>query len=178
MEGMKLKSAIQMLALFLAGCAGGGNGDYPSLAKRPIESRGAEAANPPDVEAVEAVADDPAVVREVEGLMQRARAGAAAFDSAVGGTQERVSAATGSAVSSEPWVAAQLAISNLESQRYDSVFALASLDTLYVSRLNAIAAGEVRGSAELIDGARSDALAIVDRQNDVLDGLRDRLATP
>lgn len=175
MDGMKLKSAIQMLALFLAGCAGGGNGDYPSLAKRPIESRGAVAAPPP---VVEAVADDPAVVREVDGLMQRARAGAAAFDSAVGGTQERVSAAAGSAVSSEAWVAAQLAISNLESQRYDSVFALASLDTLYVSRLNAIAAGEVRGSAELIDGARSDALAIVDRQNDVLDGLRDRLATP
>jgi hypothetical protein len=96
----------------------------------------------------------------------------------VGGTQERVSAAAGSAVSSEAWVAAQLAISNLESQRYDSVFALASLDTLYVSRLDAIAAGEVRGSAELIDRARSDALAIVDRQNDVLDGLRNRLATP
>jgi len=175
MDGMKLRSAIQMLALFLAGCAGGGNGDYPSLAKRPIESRDAEAANPP---AVEAVADDPAVVTEVDGLMQRARAGAAAFDAAVGGTQERVGAAAGSAVSSEAWVAAQLAISNLESQRYDSVFALASLDTLYVSRLNAIAAGEVRGSAELIDRARTDALAIVDRQNDVLDGLRDRLATP
>jgi hypothetical protein len=175
MDGMKLKSAIQMLALFLAGCAGGGNGDYPSLAKRPIESRGGVAANPP---VVEAVADDPAVVKEVDGLMQRARAGAAAFDAAVGGTQERVSAAAGSVVSSEAWVAAQLAISNLESQRYDSVFALASLDTLYVSRLNAIAGGEAQGSAEVIDRARSDALAIVDRQNDVLDGLRDRLANP
>jgi hypothetical protein len=175
MDAMKLKSAIQMLALFLAGCAGGGNGDYPSLAKRPIESRGGAAANPP---AVEAVADDPAVVRQVDGLMQRARAGAAAFDVVVGGTQERVNAAAGSAVSSESWVAAQLAISNLESQRYDSVFALASLDTLYVTRLNAIAAGEAQGSAEIIARARSDALAIVDRQNDVLDGLRDRLATP
>ena len=172
---MKLKSAIQMLALFLAGCAGGGNGDYPSLAKRPIESGGGVAANPPRVEAV---ADDPAVVKEVEGLVQRARAGAVAFDATVGGTQERVNAATGSAVSSESWVAAQLAISNLESRRYDSVFALASLDTLYVRRLNAIAEGEAQGSAELIDRARADALAIVDRQNDVLDGLRDRLANP
>lgn len=174
MGDMKLKSAIQMLALFLAGCAGG-NGDYPSLAKRPIESGGTVAAKAPTVEAV---AEDPAVVKEVEGLVQRARAGAAAFDATVGGTQERVNVATGSAVSSERWVAAQLAISNLESQRYDSVFALASLDTLYVTRLNAVAGGEARGSAEVIDRARSDALAIVDRQNDVLDGLRDRLVTP
>ena len=171
MVGMKLKAAIQMLALFLAGCAGSGNGDYPTLAKRAVESRAAEAANPP---AAEAGADDPAVVQEVEGLMQKARAGAAAFDAGVGGTQERVNAAAGSAVSSEAWVSAQAAISTLESGRYDSVFALASLDTLYVTRLNA---GE-RGSADVVDRARTDALAIVDRQNDVLDGLRDRLAVP
>ena len=111
-------------------------------------------------------------------MLQRARAGAAAFDATVGGTQERVNAAAGSAVSSESWVAAQLAISNLESQRYDSVFALASLDTLYVRRLNAIAEGEAQGSAEVIDRARADALALVDRQNDMLDELRNRLATP
>lgn len=175
MGGMNLKAAIQMLALFLAGCAGSGNGDYPSLAKRPVESRGAGAATAP---AVESNADDPAVVEEVEGLMQKARAGAAAFDAGVGGTRERVNAAAGSAVSSEAWVSAQLAISTLESQRYDSVFALASLDTLYVTRMNAIAESKAQGGAEVIDRARADALAIVDRQNDVLDGLRDRLAVP
>lgn len=163
-----------MLALLLAGCAGS-NGSYPSLAKRPIETaRGGAAAAP----AAPAPAQDPALARNIEGLVERARSGAAAFDSRLPSAQEQVRIAAGAAVSSEAWVDAQQAISALDAERYDSVFALASLDTLYVERSSKVAAGEEQGGTEAIDAARAGVLAIVDRQNDVLDGMKGALATP
>ncbi|HKR17586.1 hypothetical protein [Rhizorhapis sp.] len=171
---MRIKSAFHMLALFLAGCAGGASGDYPSLARRPIESQGSEIASPTPTE----VQEDPVLAKQVEGLVEKARAGAAAFDAGLPKARQQVDAAAGSAVSSEAWVTAELAISTLESNRYDSVFALASLDTLYVSRMNAIAAGEAKTGGDVVDRARADVVAIVDRQNDTLDALRNRLATP
>src|SRR3546814_17014007 len=96
----------------------------------------------------------------------------AIFDANVSGAQQKAAEAAGSAVSSEAWVAAQLAISTLESDRYDSVSALASLDTLYIRRLNAVAGGEVQGGSNVIAKARADVLAMVDRQNAILDGLQ------
>jgi hypothetical protein len=171
---MKIRATIQMLALFLAGCASG-NGNYPSLAKRPIETVRSGAVAVP---VAPVVAEDPALAREISGLLDKARAGAAAFDAHVVSAQARVRAAAGSRISSEAWVDAQQAISLLESDRYDSIFALASLDTLYMKRSNAIASGEAQGGAEAIDAARSDVLAIVDRQNDLLDEMKGRLATP
>lgn len=172
---MKARAYIQMLALLLAGCVGGGGDGYPSLARRPAES-------PPEEEVIspaeEAVPADSALVSEVEGLVQKARKASAVFDTNVSGAQQKVAEAAGSDVSSDAWVAAQLAISTLESDRYDSVSALASLDTLYISRLNAVAGGEVQGGAKVIAKARADVLAIVDRQNDILDGLKKRLQAP
>ena len=75
-------------------------------------------------------------------------------------------------------MAAQTALSALESARNDSVSALASLDVLYVERSNAAAEGKVSGGIETIDAARTSALAIVDSQNDRLDALKGRLAQP
>lgn len=175
MGGMNPKAALQMLALLLAGCAGAGDGDYPSLARRPIETRINDVPVPP---APAEPTEDPALAQEIDALVQKARAGATAFDAGLPAVRQRVNAAAGSAASSEAWVAAELAISTLESDRYESVFALASLDTLYVNRLNAIASGEALGGTEMIDRARMDVLALVDRQNDVLDGLRERLPVP
>lgn len=174
MMAMKIRATIQMLALFLAGCASG-NGSYPSLAKRPIETARSGTAVAP---VTPVIPEDPALTREIGGLLEKARAGAAAFDARVASAQERVRAAAGSAISSEAWVDAQQAISLLESDRYDSVYALASLDTLYAKRSNAIAAGEAQDGADAIDAARSDVLAIIDRQNDLLDEMKGRLAAP
>ncbi len=81
-------------------------------------------------------------------------------------------------MSSESWVTAQLAISALEAARNDSVSALASLDTLYVERSNALAEDQAKGGVEQIDAARKVALAIVDAQNDRIDAVKGRLAQP
>lgn len=174
---MKMRAAIQMLVLFLAGCAGS-NDSFPSLARRPVEQRASEAPPAPPAEEVVAAEAEPELRRTIDGLVERARSGQAAFDGHVDAARKIVEAATGAAVSSEPWVAAQEAISTLESDRYDSVFALASLDTLYVERQDAVAKGDARGGIDAIDSARAAVLAMVDRQNDLLDILKDRLAAP
>jgi len=169
---MILRRLLPSIALFLSGCAGTLSG-YPSLAKRSIENAPmGEAAAPAPVEA------DPALQAAVDKLAAQAQAGSAAFDEAWPAADRATKAATGAAISSEAWVAAQQAVSALESARNDSVSALASLDVLYVERNNAIADGKARGGAEQIDAVRTSALATVDSQNDRIDALKGRLATP
>lgn len=170
---MILRRLLPSLALFLTGCAGTLTG-YPSLAKRPIENvpMGETAAAPAPVEA------DPALLAEVSRLSGQAQGGSAAFDKAWPAADRAARAAAGAAVSSEAWVTAQLAVSTLEAARNDSVSALASLDTLYVERSNAVSEGKARGGTEQIDAARKVALAIVDSQNDRIDALKGRLAQP
>ncbi len=171
---MILRRLLPSLALFLSGCAETLTG-YPSLAKRAVE-------NAPVAEPVAAapapVEVDPALQAQVDRLSAQAQAGSAAFDKAWPAADRATRSAAGAAVSSEAWVAAQLAISALEAARNDSVSALASLDTLYVERSNALAEGTAKGSVEPIDVARKAALAIVDSQNDRIDAVKGRLAHP
>ncbi|UZW56585.1 hypothetical protein NUH86_07480 [Sphingobium sp. JS3065] len=170
---MILRRLLPSLALFLSGCASTFQG-YPSLAKRAIEDAPiAEVSQAPSP-----VAPEPELVRNVDRLTAQAQAGGAAFDKAWPEADRVTRAAAGSAVSSEAWVAAQTALSTLETARNDSVSALASLDVLYVERSNAVSEGKVGGGIDAIDAARGAALAIVDSQNDRLDVLKGRLAQP
>lgn len=170
---MILRRLLPSLALFLSGCAETLTG-YPSLAKRAVEN--APVAEP--VAAPAPVEADPALQAQVDRLSAQAQAGSAAFDRAWPAADRAARSAAGAAVSSEPWVAAQLAISALEAARNDSVSALASLDTLYVERSNSVAEGKARGGVEQIDVARKAALGIVDSQNDRIDSVKARLAQP
>lgn len=170
---MNLRRLLPSLALFLSGCASSFQG-YPSLAKRAIEDAPiAEAAAQPSP-----VAPEPELVQSVDRLTAQAQAGGTAFDKAWPTADKAARAASGSAVSSEAWVAAQTALSALELARNDSVSALASLDVLYVERSNAAAEGKVSGGIETIDAARASVLTIVDSQNDRLDALKGLLAQP
>ncbi|WP_150290358.1 hypothetical protein [Sphingobium estronivorans] len=170
---MNPRRLLPSLILFLSGCASSFQG-YPSLAKRAIESAPiAEAAPPPSP-----VVPEPELVQNVDRLTAQVQAGRAAFDKAWPAADKATRAASGSAVSSEAWVAAQTTLSALESARNDSVSALASLDVLYVERSNAVSEGKVHGGIDAIDTARASALRIVDGQNDRLDALRGRLAQP
>ena len=170
---MILRRLLPSLALFLSGCAETLTG-YPSLAKRAVEN--APVAEP--VAAPAPVEADPALQAQVDRLAAQAQTGSAAFDRAWPAADRATRSAAGAAVSSEAWVAAQLAISALEAARNDSVSALASLDTLYVERSNAVAEGKARGGVEQIDVARKAALGIVDSQNDRIDAVKARLAQP
>jgi hypothetical protein len=164
---------IASLVLFLTGCADAQQG-YPSLARRAIESAPTAEAAPPSIPA----APDPALDAAVARLSAQADTGSKAFDKAYVTADRAARTASGAAVSSDSWVAAQQAITALESARNDSVSALASLDVLYVERSNAIADGKANGGTEEIDAARTAALAIVDGQNDRIDALKSRLPQP
>ncbi|WP_420144994.1 hypothetical protein [Sphingobium sp.] len=161
------------LALFLSGCAGTPQ-SYPSLAKRPAESAPVAKIAPPAAP----VPADAALSSEIAKYVSQADKGAAAFDAAYAKADKAARAASGAAVSSDAWVTAQVAISTLESARNDSVSALASLDTLYVQRSNAVADGKAQGGLEDIDAARAAALSLVDQQNDRIDAMKNRLPQP
>lgn len=174
---MNLRPLLPSLALLLAGCTGAPAGPYPSLAKRPIES-GLPTANAAAPSLPTASMSDPALDAEVAKLELQAQAGASAFDKGYPDAQRRAQAASKSAISSEAWVAAQVAISGLESARNNSVSALAGLDTLYSNRVNALADGKAAGGIETIDMVRRETLATVDSQNDKLDALKGLLPQP
>lgn len=180
MPGMAIRPFIPSLALLLGGCAVGsadGVAGYPSLARRPIERQEAAAEAPAPVPVGIPVVDS-ALEEQLAKLSAQVKAGATAFERSYGEAGRLAQRAAGSDVSSEAWVAAQVALSDLETARNDSVSALASLDTLYVERANAIADGKAKDGLDAIDSARTDALAVVDGQNDKLDVLKATLRQP
>lgn len=120
-----------LLPLTLGACAATPNGDYPSLAKRPIESR---------FEVVESTPLLPPgpLPSDLAGKLDvwRARAAAAdsAFMAALGPTEAAVAAAAGTAAPGERWIAAQQALSRLAVARGPLTDALADVDALYLAR--------------------------------------------
>lgn len=173
---MILRPFLSSLALLLTGCATGvaDTSAYPSLARRPVETRDYETPVP----ATPATAPAASMDADAARFVQQADAGASAFDKAYGDAERLARAASGSEVSSERWVAAQAAISGLEASRNDSVSALAALDTLYTERASAIADGKMSGDLTPLETARTRALAVVDSQNDRIDALKAMLAQP
>ena len=170
---MTPRRLLAALALMLSGCASAPQ-NYPSLAKRPIESAPvADVAPPPAPQPADA-----ALSAQIARYAEQADKGASAFDAAYAKADRLVGAARTAGVSSDAWVSAQVAISALDAARNDSVSALASLDTLYVQRSNDVADGQAAGGVQDIDAARSAALALVDQQNDRIDALKARLPQP
>ena len=178
---MTLRPLIALVALLLSACAGLGEGGrgYPSLAKRPIETQGGEEAERPagaDVAAPQG--DDGTLGKKLAALTEQARQGGTAFDTLYDEVAGHIRLSAAAAVSSEQWVVAQVDLGRLEQARYDSVYALASLDTLYAERMDEVASGEASGGVDRIELARADVLAIVDSQNDRVDTLRAVLKQP
>lgn len=171
----RLLAFIVLLALGSAATAQTDNRSFPSLAKRPVESRDRSI---PPAPVVEAAPVDAVLVAEVDRFAREALAADGAFQRMLGQNRSSVSAARGASPASESWVVAQVAISALDSARYESVAALAALDTLHVERQDAQDAGRVKADLATIDPKRLQVLALVDAQNDVLDSLRRQLVLP
>ena len=157
-----------LLALALLPCLGGcaAAGSYPSLAPRPGELGAATKAPSPapssDRTPAPIAPGDSALTAQLDGLIERARQGQTAFESARAAAAARVGRA--GAAGSESWIDAQEALSQLEGARAPTASALSDLDALARSRitsdspaseadLGAIAAAteEVRAMAEKQD---------------------------
>ena len=130
-------------AALVSACAGQGN--YPSLAPRPIERElsgapvppcedGAQAIAPVVPAPAPAVANDPQLQSRVTALVALARAGDRDFEALL--PAARTSVARAGAAGSEPWIEAQQVLSRLEAARSETAEAVAELDSLSVARSN------------------------------------------
>jgi hypothetical protein len=118
-------------AALLVGCTS--SLDAPSLAVRPVEAAAAiDAARPASVITPITIAEkvplEAATMARLEASIGAAQASAAPFAKAMEPARAAVASAAGAAVNSEPWVAAQVAISRLERTREASANALAEVD--------------------------------------------------
>lgn len=159
-------SPILVLLAFAAGCAA--PGPYPSLAPRPAEKAYAEDA---EERKPTPQPDDPALAGEIDRLVAEARAGAAAFDSALPAAESAAKAA--GAAGSDSWIEAQQALSRLETARARTTAAIADLDRLSVERTGAGTLGE--GDSERLRRASEELQAVSASQADRLQRLGESL---
>lgn len=154
-------------AILLSACAST-PGEYPSLARRPIERVTGTLTPPPPPPAPPPV--DPAVARQIDSLLERVRAADAKFQAREGRVRQVVSAAAGAAKASEAWSVAMVALADLDAARSEGMVALADLDAIYAaSRIDGQPAAEAKA-------ARDAANALVAAQDRVIAGLQGQLA--
>lgn len=170
-----------LLLLVLAGCWGG---KYPSLARRPAETRAQPASDSP-APVVPATAD-PRLAGRVAHLLEQARAGHRAFlargEEAAGLIARAGSAPGNDAPLSENWAAAQQALSALDAARGGTSAALGEIEELYTADRVAHAiedanagSATVRPDAATLAAARAELLDLSDSEDALLAGLKARL---
>lgn len=161
--------------LLLSACSTGGG--YPSLARRSFETV-VPASSAPSVPQ-QTPAPDADLLTRIESLRSQGREGVSAFDAYYGEAASRVRAGASSAVGSENWAVAEVAIARLEQERSPAMVALAGLDSLYADRMNAVARGEADSAAlNAIEAARQPILAAVESQNGRIATLTAMLSMP
>ena len=164
---------VILASALIGACATSSDDGYPSLAKRPVE--GTLSTRPPEAKpAPPPLPADASLAERIERYRSDAATGENRFRAALGTAQTRTRNAAGAGVSSEAWLEAQMAISVADAAREPSVTALANLDTLQVTRINA---NDNAGTVELNE-ALATIGAMVDSQNRALHALNGSLRQP
>lgn len=157
-----------LIPVILLGACASTPGEYPSLARRPIERVAGTLAVPP-ASSVPAPLD-PAVSRQIDSLLGRVRAADAKFHSRETGVRRVIAAANGAAKGSEAWSVAMVALADLDAARSEGMVALADIDAIY-------AAGRIEGEpASEARAAREAASALITAQDKVIAELQGQLA--
>jgi len=168
---MNRPSALLLLALPLCLEACASPGDYPSLSKSENErvTGTAEPAAPGSLPP-EAPPAPTTLHANVEQLLEQAKSAHGAFAAKRAKMQRAVRQGSGAARASEGWVAAQVALAELEAARSDAVTSLAEIDRLYaderVARPEAISP-----STAVLESAREQVEAWVEEENGVIEQL-------
>jgi hypothetical protein len=157
-------------SLILAGCAGGIEGEFPSLAKRPFED------NAPIVEGGAATPSAPqslsaGLQNKVSALEARVRRADSEFQALLPATRNRASSASGATQSSPEWVDAHIQLSRLDRTRADAVAALSELDKLVINQLEAELTGNSPLYSELLKPVQERIGSIVAGQNSQIDAI-------
>ncbi|WP_430427500.1 hypothetical protein [Parasphingorhabdus sp.] len=146
---------VMLMNLSLSGCAMG-EGDFPSLAKRPYEDQSAISSPGNPVPALVSSLT-PDVQSGVNQALRTSNAAHEQFLHNLNAVKQRVVAAQGAAVSSEKWVVAQMDLAALELVRSPSVESLADIDSLYAAELD----------REVQEGLSGGALIILEKRNQI-----------
>jgi hypothetical protein len=162
---------LPLLAL-LSACASAADSDFPSLATRPGERISgtllpAPAPVPPPATA--------ATGSRLASLRGAALAAHRKFESRRGRAASLSAAAQGSAVASEAWSVAQVALADLETARSEAMIALADLDALYVAAADAAVPTAGSGDLTAIAATRDEVSGWIAQEDATLAGLRSRL---
>jgi hypothetical protein len=120
-----------LVALLPLGACARQDGSFPSLAPRPGEARGF---GEPDVPPPAPVTADPALDGKVAALVGRLDAAGKSFDSAAARAEPLAGRARGAAEGSDPWIAAQSALSELDAARADASGVVTDIEALQVER--------------------------------------------
>jgi hypothetical protein len=129
------KSALCLAPIVLLAACGTTEGEFPSLERRPYESKNpviAPEAPPPAPVALPADLE-----AQVDALNARHRAAQAAFARDLPPVQALAQQAAGSAPGNERWVNAHLQLSRLDKARGDSVAVVREFDTLISKQADA-----------------------------------------
>lgn len=169
---MKIPARSALISLALAGLTAGcaSTGDFPSLAKRPYEG---QQASPPVANEV-AGQPDSALMAKLATIIGQVDAAVAPYEAAVIKSGPIISRASGAAVASEAWVAAQMELSQIERMRAPVQAATGDLNELY---RQAMLAGK-EADAAAISHALSKVRLIDERQSAALAGLSASVRTP
>jgi hypothetical protein len=148
------------LAIPLAACASAPAGEYPSLARRPIERSATVPPAPP------VIPDPPpasaTLIEAVRALGADANRGDAEFRAALSANAGSIAAARGAATGSEAWAQGETALSRVIAARGATSFALAELDRLAITRAEQ---GDVAGLA-LVEAEQARVAALLRAQDD------------
>lgn len=156
-----------ILALLLGACAST-PGEYPSLARRPIERVTGTLTPPPPPPAPAPV--DPADINQLDSLLERVRAADVKFQAREGRVRQVIGTAASAAKASEAWSVAMVALAELDAARSEGMVALADIDAIY-------AAARIEGApASEAKAARDAANALVTAQDKTIAALQERLA--
>lgn len=154
--------------LLLAGCATPST-EFPSLAIRDSE-RVSGTMDVPGTPVTAPAPLAPATLAQLDALLATVRTSHVAFTAATPATERAVSNAAGSALGSDAWSAAQVAVAGLQSSRSAAIISLAELDRLYV---DASTAGD---AIERVTAAKAEADRLVAEEDAVIARLLGALA--
>ena len=161
--------AALALASLVSGCTTAPSDRFPSLEIRDVER--AEGTFEPvagptlDVPTVEVEVDGTLEAR-LASLLEQASAAHAQFTRSLPNAETRVRAASGSAVGSDSWAAAQVALADLDSARSTAAIALGDLDILFA------AASVQADDVSAITSTRDQVIALVSQEDAALERLR------
>ncbi|MFO1255871.1 MAG: hypothetical protein U1E37_09420 [Sphingomonadaceae bacterium] len=162
--------AALLLVLPLAACAAG-QGEYPSLERRPMERITATYSPVPAPPPAPLPPPPAAVTGRLDGLVAQARGADAKFRDKEGRARTLVSSAAGAKMGTDSWSTATVAVSELEAARGEAMVALTELDLLFNE---AVLGGQ---DASAIGQARDTVIALIGHHDQVLGELRLKLGS-